>query len=129
MVLIKLDWCQYKRGKFGPRNRCIGRMTVRHARRMSCDHRQPECTYDQGTLEVAGPPRKPGRDKKDSAFWASERARSSTVRQDTSVCTTSLWYFATAALGDKYSMVQFLLFSRFLRMIKCQHVIICSKYL
>lgn len=105
---------------------------MRHTRRMSRDHRGPEgYTYSQGKLEVAGQP--PEARKRQEGVPLLGVRESAIQHRETihiyCVKPPSLWHFATAAPGDEYSMVQFLLFCRVLRMIKCQHVVICSKYL
>lgn len=122
-------WLVYKRGKSEHRNRYTGRMTIRHTGRTSRDHRGPEWyTCNRGMLEVAGQP--PEARKRQEVFpLLGVREHVIQHREPICVQPPSLWYFARAALGDEYSMVQFLLFSRVLRMIKCQHVIIGSKYL
>lgn len=125
-------WLVYKRGKPQLWNRYTGRMTMRHTRRMSRDHRGPEgYTYSQGKLEVAGQP--PEARKRQEGVPLLGVRESAIQHRETihiyCVKPPSLWHFATAAPGDEYSMVQFLLFCRVLRMIKCQHVVICSKYL
>ena len=105
---------------------------MRHTRRMSRDHRGPEgYTYSQGKLEVAVQP--PEARKRQEGVPLLGVRESAIQHRETihiyCVKPPSLWHFATAAPGDEYSMVQFLLFCRVLRMIKCQHVVICSKYL
>lgn len=115
-------WLVYKRGKSEHRNRYTGRMMIRHTGRMSRDHRGPEWyTCNWGMLEVAGQPPE-ARKRQEVFFLLGVREHVIQHREPIPVCCVqppSVWYFATAALGDEYSMVQFLLFSRVLRMIKC----------
>lgn len=105
---------------------------MRHTRRTSHDHRGPEgYTYSQGKLEVAGQPPE-ARKRQEGVPLLGVRESTIQHRETIHICCvkpSSLWHLAMAALGDEYSMVQFLLFCRVLRMIKCQHVVICSKYL
>ena len=79
---------------------------------MSRDHRGPErCTYSRGKLEVAGQPLE-ARKRQEGVPLLGVRESSIQHRGAIHVCRVeppSVWHFATAALGDEYSMVQFLL--------------------